>query len=352
MESGDGLVVRVKPWGGRMEAHQVAGVARLAAELGNGLLDLTARANLQIRGVRDHRAVLDGLGALGLLDRDAGAEARRTLMVAPFGDAQVDRVADLLSRALVAAAELSLPSKFGFAVDCGAVPVLRGAAADIRIERGAEGLLVRGDGSDTGAAVTEEDAAEAAVALARWFAASGGITGGRGRMAAHLSHGAEPPARFGAAAALRAGSAPPDDARLAGFAFGQVAAADFARLGALRLTPWRMVLVEDPARLSGISAALRPGDPLLRVDACTGAPGCPQARGATRDLAARLAPRLAPGRHLHVSGCTKGCAHPGAADTVLTACGGGRFDLVRGGRARDMPERRGLTPAEIDGLAL
>ena len=56
--------------------------------------------------------------------------------------------------------------------------------------------------------------------------------------------------------------------------------------------------------------------PILHVDACVGAPACPQASVATRDLAARLAP-LVTGR-LHISGCAKGCARARAADWVLT----------------------------------
>src|SRR5262249_26859406 len=72
MLSGDGLVVRVRPHGGRLAATQAAGIAELAARYGNGLIDVTSRANLQIRGVTDaaHLPLLDGLAQLGLLDSD------------------------------------------------------------------------------------------------------------------------------------------------------------------------------------------------------------------------------------------------------------------------------------------
>ena len=45
MLSGDGLVVRVRPRGGRLAAEQVAGIAALSARHGNGLIDLSSRAN-------------------------------------------------------------------------------------------------------------------------------------------------------------------------------------------------------------------------------------------------------------------------------------------------------------------
>ena len=49
MQSGDGLVVRVRPFGGRLDAAQISGLAHLAEHHGNGLIDVTSRANLQIR---------------------------------------------------------------------------------------------------------------------------------------------------------------------------------------------------------------------------------------------------------------------------------------------------------------
>src|SRR5262249_2669212 len=83
MPSGDGLLVRIRPFGGALTLDPAAGVAAPAARLGNGHIDPTRRANLQIRGLTDRRLpeLLEGLGPLGLLDRDAGIEARRNLMV-------------------------------------------------------------------------------------------------------------------------------------------------------------------------------------------------------------------------------------------------------------------------------
>jgi len=88
MMSGDGLVVRVRPRGGRLTAEQAKGIAALAAAHGNGLLDLSNRANLQIRGVTEasHAALIDGLRALGCLDDSAEGEARRNIITSPFWD--------------------------------------------------------------------------------------------------------------------------------------------------------------------------------------------------------------------------------------------------------------------------
>ena len=117
------------------------------------------------------------------------------------------------------------------------------------------------------------------------------------------------------------------------------------RLGHLRLTPWRMLLIEGARQMPKISGLITdPDDPMLRVVACTGAPGCLQAHQPTRDLARALG-RLV-NENLHISGCAKGCAHPGAASVTLVATPDG-FDLIRNGKAADPAIKRGLSADEI-----
>lgn len=362
MLSGDGLVVRVRPVGGRLSPEQAKGIARLAALHGNGLIDLSARANVQLRGVRaaDHAALIAGLAALGLIDATPEIEARRNIVVTPFwaeGDGAQALARDLAG-ALARDGAPKTPGKFGYAVDCGAVPVLADVSADVRIERAPDGgLIVRADGAETAAAVTAATAAAVAQDLARWFIDTGGVSDGRGRMAAHQARGAVLPDLFTEVSAVtRAPFAPPGPGRVAaGFLmaleFGQMRAETMsvlARSGALRITPWRMILIEGARRAPAIAGMIAdPADPLLRVVACTGAPGCPQAHVATRPLARALCSALKPGQLLHVSGCAKGCAHPGPAALTLVGRAGGRVDLIRDGGAADAPACRGLVPGAL-----
>ena len=362
MMSGDGLVVRVRPRGGRLTPDQARGIAALSARHGNGLIDLSARANIQLRGVTEahHGALIDGLSGLGLIDENTEAEARRNIVVTPFWQ-EGDGTADLVTRlaaGLAAKGAPQTPGKFGYAVDSGAVQVLRDTSADIRLERGADGgLLVRADGSYTGASVTPEAAADLAVSLARWFHETGGAPEGRGRMAAHLARGATLPEAFthSAASPRRAvptsAPGPVPQGFLIGFEFGQLHAetmSNLAEIGALRVTPWRMLLIEGATDAPDIPGLITtPGDPRRRVIACTGAPRCPQGLAATRPLARALAAHLPDGEHLHVSGCAKGCAHPGPARLTLVARQGGTFDLIRNGATANTPSRTGLSPADL-----
>ncbi|MFV0491378.1 MAG: precorrin-3B synthase [Pseudorhodobacter sp.] len=347
MRSGDGLVVRIRPHAGRISPEQAAAIADAAGRHGNGLIDLSARANLQIRGVTEasHSALMNELAPFGLLDPDLVTETRRNITISPFAEA--DDLAGALENALAAAPVL--PGKFGFVLDPGPRRWLARTPGDIRIEGGVGGgLILRADGAATGRLVSRDEAPQAALALARWFATSGGVKAGRGRMAAHLARGARLPATLSgdikpAPVEPTPGPGLGPEGALVGFAFGQMAAQTFSRLArtghGLRITPWRMILIEGAADFPDIPGLVTdPLDPILKVVACSGAPDCLQAFAPTRPLARALAPVLAPhlGKDglLHVSGCAKGCAHPREAALTLTATSGG-FDLVRNGRAAD-----------------
>jgi precorrin-3B synthase len=355
MPSGDGWIIRVRPSGGRLTPQQAREIARLARAHGNGVIDLSSRANIHLRGVTEqgYGPLIEGLDALGLIDENPEAEERRNIVLSPFWSSDDGNVelATALAKSLTASNAPRLPAKFGFAIDCGPRPVLTNVSADIRLERSADGgLICRANGATTAARVSAETAIGTMLALANWFVRSGGISGERGRMAAHLARGAELPEIFTEIPALSVAAFSPEPGRIAqgvlvGFEFGQVPAemlTALSDLGALRVTPWRMLLIEGISAMPELPGLItQPNDPMLRVIACTGAPGCRQGAQPTRALARSLAPHLPDGAVLHVSGCSKGCAHPRATDFTLTAQAAG-FDLIRDGHAQDLPRRSGL----------
>ncbi|MEG3175492.1 cobalamin biosynthesis protein CobG [Sphingomonas sp. RB3P16] len=345
MAAGDGLLVRVRPRLAHMTRLQVIGLAEAAADHGNGAIDVTNRANLQIRGVREDRwaSLIAALCALELVDTDPGLEAKRTMLVAPDwqeGD-DTHRIASDLTARLSELPEL--PGKFGFAIDAGAAPLLREAPADIRIERDSiGGLILRADGRTGGMPLSDGAEVDAVIALAHWFVASGGSAAGR--MARHI---APLPAwadreSFPSPAGVAIATGPHPLGAVVGLPFGRIEAAGLARLvadgGGIRVTPWRRLIVE------GSTATEQPEPALLHTDACVGAPACPQASVATRDLARCLAPHVE--GQLHVSGCAKGCARARPAHVVLTGRDG-RFDLAIAARAGDPPVLSGLDAAQI-----
>ncbi|WP_406856433.1 precorrin-3B synthase [Alsobacter sp. KACC 23698] len=412
MLTGDGLLVRLRLTGGVVPAPLARAVADCARRFGNGALDLSARANLQLRGVSDARfgPLTERLEALSVLDQDMDGEAVRNVVSSPLAgldpSALVDvrPVVEALERHLAGDAALhALPAKFGFLVDDGGRFGPSDVAADVRFEArpGPNGpVFAVGLGGDRRGAVmlgacAPGAAPDVAAALARTFIALRRTgTDLPRRMAAMLAvTGAEP---FRAAAEVsETPDAPVPERRPAqplgyadlgggmgaigfGAPFGRWAADDLDRLagmaerygpGELRLTPWRAIMVpvrherleaEPGGAQPAVARLLRssgfivdPSDPRLAAAACPGAPDCASATTATRRDAALLAQAargLAPsGVTLHVSGCPKGCARPDATNVALVGRNG-LYDLIRHGRADGDPVRRGLTASEARDL--
>ncbi|MGF6528355.1 precorrin-3B synthase [Variovorax sp. PvP013] len=365
MASGDGLLVRVRPRLARLTRAQALGLCELSRRLGTGLVDLTHRANLQLRGVRpgDHAAVVEALCALGLVDPDAAVETRPAVLVAPdwrAGDDTEAVAVELLSRL----GELpALPPKFGFAVDAGPAPVLADAPADVRVERARSGgLIVRADGAPAGHAVARAAAVDTALAMARWFASTAdAVRPASRRMRAHRRvmdwTGGPWPLEPAADAAPLPAPGPSPLGPVLGVPFGRIEAGALAALlrdggaVALRLTPSRALVLEGGRSCASGPFIAVADDPLLRVDACPGAPACASATVATHALARALAASLdslgggGARPSLHVSGCAKGCARARPADVTLVGRDGA-FDLVRQGRAWDAPVRGRMSVEE------
>ena len=106
MQSGDGMIVRIRPRMARLTPQQARGLAAASAKYGNGLIDLSARGNIQLRGIRTgtHHALLADLDALHLIDPHESPEFHRAILVTPFWqpedgtDAPPQILGDLLDR--------------------------------------------------------------------------------------------------------------------------------------------------------------------------------------------------------------------------------------------------------------
>ena len=393
MLSGDGLIVRVRPQSATLGLDELAALADAAGLFGNGHIDLTRRANLQIRGVSEATLpqLHEVIARLGLLDDSPDGEAVRNVMINPLAGIDPAEVLDVrsiggeLARLLASEKSLwALPTKFGFIVDGGGI-------LDLAEQRGDVRLAAIADGPDSAVAVGLETrvgvewlgsispGAAAAAAIETGLVFIGvasrekrqrmrdlsdeGLASIRSAIGPRLDALRENPRNAEAPLIKRAGLMELDAGRLAvGIAapFGRVEADQFRMLAdamaahhvkAIRLSPWRALYAEVPSEQSGqsilVAAAsvgliVDPGDPLLQVEACPGAPGCHSTsldtRGDGRRLA-RLLRRFGFTGTIHVSGCAKGCAKSGTSDLVLVGAEG-RYDLVRNGTAQDRPARR------------
>src|SRR6516165_126126 len=199
----DAFMLRLRIPGGILSAYHARGLCTVAERFGGGYVDLTTRANLQIReiGAADAVAVLEAIAELGLTSRGAGADNIRNLTGSPTAGIDSQELIDTrpLTRELyhyiLNHRELyGLPRKFNIAFDGGgriamledtadigfaAVRVAAGTAAPpgvyFRMQLG--GLTGHGGfARDSGVLLHPNEVVPAAVAIIRLFIAHGDRT--------------------------------------------------------------------------------------------------------------------------------------------------------------------------------
>jgi precorrin-3B synthase len=365
MASGDGLMIRVRAAARALRASELCALAELAQVYGNGQIELTRRANLQLRGIRAEAltALQSQLVRLGLADASPELERRLGLSLSPLASPELAALGGAIEAQLRAGgmAKLpELPSKFGIVLE-GSDAALAHVYGDIRVELTGElaQLSIAGERASATwlGACRVQDAARAVVSLAQACAELGDDARRklknvdlRARIAAWAVAAPQPGAAAPAAPPNWVGSHAhwfglgiPFGSASAETWFGAALLAERFGRGEIRTTPDRALLLPgtratDHAELARATDRLGlirdPRDPLLFVEACPGAPACASALGETRQLARALATELkgalGPKRTLHVSGCGKGCARSRACSvTLVRDLGGCRlgFDL-------------------------
>lgn len=335
MQTGDGLLVRLMPEGGLSPA-MLSGLADAAARFGNGIVEVTARGSLQLRGLTP-----ETVSPLNAAVTALAIRAREGLAIdlSPLSGLDATEAGDARSLSAALRAKLTqagfaarLGPKVSVVMDGGGAIALDGLKADIRLvaEAGLWRLTPGGDLLPAEAALDETCALLARLA----------DHGPAARMAdlADIPSPAVPraPAAPGAAIALKDGSfALPVALPFGAVEHGPLAALTeaAARLGAvdLRPAPPRLLLAVGlgapaldafRAEAAALGFICDPTDPRLFVATCPGAPLCASGRLPARalgtDVAHALAPILDAQRMVHLSGCEKGCAHPAPAWLVLS----------------------------------
>jgi precorrin-3B synthase len=396
MQSGDGLLLRVRPKAGSFPIVELAAIAEAASRFGSGEIDLTNRGNLQLRGVSEetYPEALAALGAAGLIDAEVDAEAVRNVVVDPLSGldparADIRKYAVELEQILVEDRRfLSLPGKFGFSFSGSSQPRVGGRTADIMIAfvgRGEFAIFIDGD-MTAAATVSANEIVDAAKRLAAVFLllrrndqsiarmrnavvqrGSASIFTAAGLSSALATAEVEPVAISPVGQLARSGRI---FAAGIGLPFGRIIARELetlcgmaSRLGiqVVNTSPERVLVfpVGDPeaaiallAEAAKLHLITEARDPRLAMDVCPGAPACRNASTETRrdaqHLVDALQESLAAFPSLHISGCEKGCARRGAA--ALTLVGrNGRYDIVCDDGPSGPVAVAGIAPHEIAG---
>ena len=382
MATGDGLLVRLLPIG-TIALDAFATLCAAAQQHGNGIVEVTSRGSIQIRGLSATSAphFAAAVTALGI-----AAEDGIPILINPLAGLNAKDIIDagaLAADLRLALAQRSLTpklsAKVSVAIDGGGAIDLDGIAADVRLRaqavNGVAALDVSVGGDRQRAAhlgcVAGQDGVEVTIRLlevlaqhgrvrAREVLAAEGIAAFRSAVEDLLitaigrrdseNKRKEPLGLHG----LRDGTF----AYGVGLAFGHADAASLQRLSetaeaagasGMRAAPGRVLIIigltkqtSSPfaAAAEALGFIVRSDDSRRHVIACAGAPICASANIAARALAPQIAAAAAP--HLdgsfkiHISGCAKGCAHPAPAALTVVGTSSG-CALVANGSTGDAP---------------
>ncbi len=364
MQTGDGLLARIVP-NEPIAIDDLCVLCDAAEALGNGIIEVTQRGSLQIRGLTEASAPAFAqiVTSLGI-----GADNSPPLLTSPlFGlDAaepfdSTTLVSDL--RAMLQGGQPDLQGlgpKVSVLVDGGGHLHLDAVPADIRLVATANSLFelsVAGDATSASFVgyVSTNRAAASVKDLLQLIASWGPTARARdlvsGLKLTPIPSSTRPASEPIGMHLLQDGTV----ARGLALPFGHTTAATlrrFARSAAnrgargIRPAPGRSLLAIGLSQASAnnlCASAAHEGfvvdahDARRHVVACAGTPACASAKLPTRQLApevARAARALAGSSNVvHLSGCSKGCAHPGPAAVTIV----GPDRVIVNGRASDTP---------------
>ncbi len=377
----DGGICRLRLAFGHVSASAARAIAGIAKRHTNGAIDITNRANLQLRGVaRDSEAALIAeLVAAGLGPSRPEADGARNVLVSPTAGIDPAQCFDALPVAEAIDAFLQsdgiaerLNPKFGVSLDAGESLVAidhpndiwLAAMGDGKVALGIAGTVEQAARGTPYVVFAEADAAKTVNAAIALFLELAGAdpeirryrdllkTASRDEILSRLGgeHRCDIWVRATPHARGHVGLYPQRDGkwflgavpplgRLSPAMLEQIAAlAEEFGDGTMRLTPWQSVVlpyITDPqAAAKAVSAAgliVDPASPLAAIVACSGSSGCASALADTKADALVLARDLGDlgGKTVHLTGCAKSCAVAGTADITLLAQAPGRYTVFR-----------------------
>ena len=376
----DGGLCRIRLAWGELSAAQARAVAHSSRTFGSGLIDVTNRANIQIRGVREdsQEALVSLLVDAGLGPVTPGSDDQRNVMSSPL--------AGLDSRALLDVAPIvstligqmqrdgrlhQLTAKFALVVDGGERLAMLDHPHDVwlsaisaeRFVFGLAGCPPRFENDAPALAAVKTGHVPALVdALLHTFLDLAQPWQTRMRdllttcsieeilglvqekLGLPLDRDVEDWRRPASDARLRFGvhRQGTGDSVCVGaqVPLGRLDAATLSALAdlapRLRMTPWQSVMLLDVTsaeaqavveQLAALGLATNPDEPFARLIACTGSQGCAKSFADTKADAHLLAQSMLSTGNVHLSGCARSCAAAHHVETTLIAVGPGRYDL-------------------------
>ena len=348
----DGYLLRITPKKSALSYNKAVNLCELSLSMGNGLLDLTNRGNIQIRGIKKQN--IEKLSK-ELIKKEITIENDKVkIIISPFWVKNDDNIN--FSNIFTSKNPYSplSPDKFSIAIDLGTSPVLRDVISDIRLEKTDKGeKILYVDGSKLGRVINEQNILSYTTELIELYNHCISKYTHIKRMSCIVKYNLLPKKWMQIPIVKSSRTEFPNlkkFERLYIAKYGRIDAAlflDFIKTAEptnIRFTPFKSFIFENSKNVKQSAFNSVGNNYEIKVYSCPGSASCSSSSINTHKLADRLSHLRY--NKIHISGCKKGCALSKAADLTLVG-NNGLIDVIFNGKASDKPDISSLTDIQL-----
>jgi precorrin-3B synthase len=348
----DGYLLRITPNKSSLSYDKAVHLCKLSLSMGNGLMDLTNRGNIQIRGIK--KLDIEKLSK-ELLEKEITVENDKVkIIISPFWFRDDDNInfSNIISSKSYYFPKS--PDKFSIAIDLGTQPVLRDVFSDIRLEKTDQGEnILYVDGSNLGRIINEKNIISYIFELLELYNDSIRKYKYIKRMSCIVKHSLLPK-KWMEIPVVKSSKIKFSNLKRFGGSYiakyGRIDATLFldflkiARPTNIRFTPFKTFIFENNNNVEHRAFAIADNNYKIKVYSCPGSISCSSSTINTHELADRLNDLRY--NKIHISGCKKGCAFSKPAELTLVG-NNGLIDVIFNGKASDKPNFSSLTDKEL-----
>ena len=324
----DGLLVRLRPSMNTMKSNNLKTLCDLSEKYGSGIMEITSRGSLQIRGIKkvNYEKFVEGILKKKIFDKEI--DSNLNIIVNPFWNLKDKNFA--IYNILAKYNLKDLPEKFGFILDLGNTPCLKNISGDIRIENcDNKKILVRADGSEKGKELNLNEVNNFVLNMIKWFLKN--KKENINRMSDLLRIKTLPQEWCQNKPKSKHYDIVPSNynqGQIIGIKLGRCLAKDLKNLlvtsltPSVRITPFKMILLERVKNYEDKKFIFNPNDYFLKLSACIGKNHCAHSLIDTHELAHKIRGKTE--LKVHITGCEKNCGITKETQILLS----GRKDYI------------------------
>ena len=310
----DGLLFRLRPYMDYLHCDKLVSLCNLSMKYGNGIIELTNRGSIQIRGVKkgNHKVFLSKIFKNKIVKKETFSN-NTNIIINPLWESG-DQNFEVYEKIIKLQKKLpNLPDKFGFIVDLGNKLSLKNISADIRVESAPnKKILIRADGATKGKIVEKKNIGSFILKLTNWFIDNRDKD--INRMSELLLKKKIPHKWTIDKPIYSYNKFFPKNTKIGqilGIKLGRVDANILKKLilksrsPLIRFTPFKMILMEGVINIKDKNFIYKIDEPLLNISACSGKNFCSSASIDSHMLAKSIKNPLK--KKIHIAACKKNC---------------------------------------------